>query len=113
MPARGAANYDTLTLGLPTGWTATGAVSLGGTPLSCSGGCTGNRPVYSIGVSLGSGESRPLALAVSVPGGAAGGLYDVDLQIWASQSMFGGSFETYFPRAATAAVGASVRRQGQ
>src|SRR5262249_30097302 len=43
--------------------------------------------------------------SANVPGGTAAGLYPVDVQIWGSQSMFGGSFETYIPRATVVAVG--------
>ncbi len=106
-PGTGAASLSSLTLVLPTGWKASGAVTLGGATLTCNSGCTGNRPTYGTGASLAAGATLPLSFAAQVPAGAAAGLYNVDLQVWASQSMFGGSFETYFPHAAQVPVGAS------
>ncbi|MBI5478388.1 MAG: hypothetical protein HY906_05995, partial [Deltaproteobacteria bacterium] len=97
--------YDTLTIVLPAGWTINGQVTLGGTPLTCASGCATNRPTYTINSSLAPGQSRTLVFAANVPAGTPTGLYDVDLQLWGSQSGFGGAFETYYPHLATVAVG--------
>jgi uncharacterized repeat protein (TIGR01451 family)/MYXO-CTERM domain-containing protein len=106
-PGTGSASLSTLTLVLPAGWRASGPVVLGGTTLTCNAACTSNQPVYTAGASLAAGATQSLSFAASVPAGTAAGLYDVDLQVWASQSMFGGSFETYFPDAAQVPVAGS------
>ena len=106
-PGTGTASLSSVSLILPSGWAVSGPVQLSGVTLTCTSGCAGSSPTFSTGVSLQPGQSQPLTFGASVPPGTATGLYDVDLQVWASQTMFGGAFETYFPNAARAAVGAS------
>ena len=93
---------ETLTLVLPTGWSVNGNVTLGGSTLSCDGGCGTARPTYGAPLSYDPFQQRALAFSVNVPAGAAGatGLYRIDAQVFGNQSGFGGNFETYFPRAA-------------
>jgi MYXO-CTERM domain-containing protein len=98
-------SYDTMTILLPTGWSINGNVTLNGTILACSSACGTNQPEYQISSSFAAPESRALAFSVNVPAATATDLYPVDLQIWASQSGFGGQFETYFRDAAFVPVG--------
>jgi MYXO-CTERM domain-containing protein len=106
-PGTGAASLSSIRLVLPAGWSASGPVTLGGVALNCSADCSSSRPLYGTGTSIAAGTSQVLTFGAMVPGGTAAGLYDVDLEVWASQSMFGGAFETYFPKLAQVAIGAS------
>ncbi|HUQ07579.1 MAG TPA: vWA domain-containing protein [Kofleriaceae bacterium] len=97
---------DQIGIVLPTGWTISGNVTLSGTTLSCASGCGTSAPVYNAGVSYTPFQQRPLAFSVNVPSGGNGatGLYRIDLQLTGMQSGFGGTWETYFPKAATVNV---------
>src|SRR5215207_8061506 len=106
-PGTGSAALSSIRPVLPAGWTIPGPVSLGGVTLTCTADCGTNRPLFSTGASIAAGASQVLTFGAKVPAGAAVGNYDVDLEVWASQTMFGGAFETYFPKLARAAVGAS------
>ncbi len=103
-------SQESLTLVLPPGWSINGAVVLGGSTLSCASGCGTARPTYNAPLSYNPAQSRALAFTVNVPAGTPTALYRIDTQVWGSQSGFGGSFETYFPRGAYIPVGA-VRTQ--
>ena len=91
---------------LPTGWSVSGNVTLSGSNLSCASGCGTNRPVYNMPFTYTPGQQRPVTFSVNVPAGANGntGLYRIDMQVTGSQSGFGGTWETFFPRAATVNV---------
>jgi MYXO-CTERM domain-containing protein/uncharacterized repeat protein (TIGR01451 family) len=104
----GVGSYSSVGVVLPAGWTIPGAFTLGGVALTCASGCGTNAPTYTIATqAFNAAESRAISFAASVPGGTAAGLYTVDLQVWSSQTMFGGTFETYFPKLATVAVGST------
>ncbi len=98
-------SQDSLTLVLPTGWTVNGQVTLAGTPLACAAGCGTSRPTYTAALTYTPNQTRALAFTANVPAGTATGLYRFDAQVFGSQSGFGGSFETYFPRATSVPVG--------
>jgi hypothetical protein len=101
-------NYAAIQLGLPAGWTSGGSIDVGGTLFPCTSGCGGSNPAYDFSVSFGLADTRAITIPISVPGATAVDLYDVDIQLWGSQTGggFGGTFETSFPAAATIAVGA-------
>ena len=99
-------SQESVTLHLPTGWSINGSVTLGtGPALSCSSGCGTARPTYNAPFSYSLQQSRALAFTVNVPAGTPTGLYRIDTSTWGSQSGFGGSFETYYPRGAFIPVG--------
>ncbi len=95
-------SQSSLTLVLPPGWSVNGAVTLGGSTLSCTAGCGTARPTYNAPFTYTPFQQRVLAFTVDVPAGASGqtGLYRLDASTWGGQSGFGGDFETYFARAA-------------
>lgn len=95
-------SQSSLTLVLPPGWSVNGAVTLGGSTLSCTAGCGTARPTYNAPFTYTPFQQRALAFTVDVPAGASGqtGLYRLDASTWGGQSGFGGDFETYFARAA-------------
>ncbi len=104
---------ESLTPVLPTGWSINGNVTLATTTapvvtstLLCASGCGTNRPTYNASLNYTPGQVRNLAFNVTVPGPTATGLYRLDISTWGNQSAFGGSFETYFKKAAQVPVGA-------
>ncbi|MBX3250310.1 MAG: VWA domain-containing protein [Myxococcales bacterium] len=105
-------SFGRVTVVLPTGWRVTDSggpgtpdVMWGTSRVECAADCATNRPVFNLATNLGAGVSRAITFSASIPGGTATGLYDVDLSIWASQTGYGGDYETYERRLATAAVG--------
>ncbi|MCA9675937.1 MAG: hypothetical protein KC464_12945, partial [Myxococcales bacterium] len=99
---------DSLVVTLPTGWSITnGQIVVGGTTFSCTGGgcATSNVQTFSTSQTYASLQSRAISFAVTVPAGAATGLYTFDVQAYGDQNVFG-KFETLFPEAVTIPVGA-------
>ncbi len=104
--------FDEYIVVLPAGWTLTSSdgdatpdIRLNGAVLECSDNCATNTPEFNLAVTLDPGVSRTIDFDVNVPAGTATGLYDIDVSQWASQSGFGGAYETYFNNLATVAVG--------
>ncbi len=95
----GAGDVSSLAFALPQGWIITSA-SLGGQNLPCTGATCSPTSVR-----FQAGETRSLTVTLQVPANAAASLYDIDLQMWGSQSGFGGAFESYFGNAALVPVG--------
>jgi len=93
-------------LKLPTGWTVSGDLTVGGINYSCVGGCATNNPEFDLSLSHTAGTSLVSLFSVDVPPGETTGLYTIDMQIWGSQTGFGGEYETYFPELATVNIGA-------
>ncbi|HJL06331.1 MAG TPA: MopE-related protein [Polyangiaceae bacterium LLY-WYZ-15_(1-7)] len=98
---------------LPSGWTITDSngsgdpdITIGGVVVECSADCATNRPEFNYATALAAPVSQVVEFTANVPGGTPTGLYDVDLQVWASQTGFGGRYETWFENIATQAVGA-------
>ena len=108
-------DFATYTVVLPAGWTILDSagdgdtipdITFNGTLLNCSANCATNTPEFNLATNLVGGARRTIAFRARVAAGAPSpALYPIDVQIWASQTAFGGAYETYFRKIATAAVG--------
>jgi hypothetical protein len=96
-----AANLGLTSIVLPAGWSLNPAqITVSGTAYSAT--CTTAAGVTTCtanlgGLSVNPGTARPIRIRVQVPAGTTTGLYPLDLQVWASSTGYGGSYETYFP----------------
>jgi hypothetical protein len=104
--------YDETRIILPANWriTDTGGattpdVMFNGVRLECSALCTTNTPEFNFATTIAEGSSRSLSFQVDPPNGTPDGLYPIDLSVWASQTGYGGAYETYYNDIATVAVG--------
>ncbi len=106
----GQGDIDTLDIVLPTGWTLTPAsvmLTPGGAK-SCSV-VSGSRYTCDVAIKgLAPNQSVAVSFVARVPAngtGSATGLYTIDLSTLGSQTSFGGTSETYFPKLVTVPVG--------
>jgi hypothetical protein len=80
-------------------------VMFNGARLECMADCATSSPAFNFATTIMEGTSRTLTFDARVPAGTPAGLYRVDLSVWASQTGFGGRYETYYNDIATVAVG--------
>ncbi|HUH04698.1 MAG TPA: MopE-related protein [Kofleriaceae bacterium] len=110
-------DFDRVRFFLPSGWTIadgpdTGTVpdiTIGGVTINCSANCATNSPIFPHSVSYPVGTSRVITAVLNVPN-IDMAVHPVDLQIWGTQTGFGGQWETYFPAIAEVPV-AAVRTE--